>query len=106
MIDVHPNLPKTMKITIRHALIETRPLGHDQEYERRIFLADRVRERASVATLGGRFVVFTFAAPDPNVRGPQSVDFDFSSTRVGNLETDTARLLGVVKDFMAALKQV
>ena len=95
-----------MKITIRHVLIKTRPLGHDHEYERRIFLADRVRERATVATLGRRFVDFTFAAPDPNVRGPRAVDFDFSSTQVGNLETDTARLLGVVKDFMTALKQV
>lgn len=92
-------------LTIRAYLADMKPQkpGHDYDYEKRIFLADRIRERASKAELGARFLDFQFNMPNLNAPGPQSVDFFFAALTDTPREDQLDELRRSVNAFMTRL---
>ena len=93
------------QITIRDYLADMSPQrpGHDYNLERRLFMADRIRERANTDELGTAFLDFQFNTPNLNARGPQSVDFFFASSQDQSQEAQVKVFREIVDQFMKRL---
>jgi len=63
-------------------------------------LADKIREKAGTDVLGSTFLGYEFNKPDLNVRGPQSVDFNFVEPTDLSRAAETQRLVLIVQAYM------